>query len=165
MQRHSYRFVFSLSLFATTSCVFARQVPPQTPYLVDFATQITESLRKADLKSVVVADFVTPEGADLPQGRFFATQLSLEMQRLSGTLFVADAEQLKGALAAQKLESKDLSVAAFLKPVGKSLAVEAALTGTLDTTADRYILKVSIRRVADGGLPAFASFGKSWCVR
>src|SRR5260370_37813677 len=112
MYRYSWRFVFSLSFFGGAFCVFARKEPPQPPRLVDFANQLTESLRNANLKSVVVADFVTPEGADSPQGRFLSRQLSLEIQRHSDTLLVADPEQLRDALAAQKLETKDLSVAA-----------------------------------------------------
>jgi TonB family protein len=120
--------------------------------LDDLSKRISKELSKTKIGSVVVADFVSLNGADTSEGRYLALEFSQGLERHKKNFTVTDPKQLSSALASAQILAKDLSAPGILQQIGTSLQVSAVVTGTIETTPVEYSVRVSVQRVSDGSL-------------
>ncbi|HJX97228.1 MAG TPA: TonB family protein [Candidatus Acidoferrum sp.] len=144
-----------LSLFYLTACVLSGPVPAsQEPgqNLDDLAKRISKQISKAGISSVVVADFFGQDGSSSIQGRYLADEFSQRLERHKKGFVLIERQQLSSALSNAQLSANDLAAVDSLQRIGSSIQAEAVVTGTLGTTPAQYSLRLTVRRVKDGGV-------------
>lgn len=124
----------------------------QQPDLGDLAKRLSKQISKAGINSVAVADFVSLGGESLPQGHYLAGELSESLDKHKKNFVVAARSQWSEVPSHAQLLPKDLSTPEYLQRIGSSLQVDAVVTGMLETTPAKYLLKTTLRSVKDGAL-------------
>jgi TonB family protein len=146
-------------LFAYLACgvlfgpIAAGQEPGRD--VEDLAKHISKQIARAGMRSVVVADFVTPDGSRSMQGQYLADEFSERLERHQNSFTVADRKRLSSALRDTRLSANDLAATDSLQRIGNSLEAEAMVTGTVETAVAQYLVGVTVRRVKDGSVVAF----------
>lgn len=137
-------FLISCPLSAATS---------KSP-ISDFSTSLKRRLSENKVKSLVVADFTDPAGKPVPEGIYFADLLHLYLAEPPKKLTLANRDLLAHQLELRKLSSADLTSAETLHLLRDSIPSEALAFGTVDTTPQQILLKVSVKRISDQALVA-----------
>ncbi len=121
--------------------------------LDDISGQLGKEIAQANLRSVAVADFLTPDGKPSDLGWYLAAKFSDSwVQQHQGFLVLDRAE-----LPETKVSASDVRSSEALKQIGEKWGVAAIVTGSVDVLADHYVLTASVLRVADGTAVATAS--------
>ncbi len=121
--------------------------------LGDISGQLGKEIAQANLRSVAVADFLTPDGKPSDLGWYLAAKLSDGwVQRPQGFLVLDRAE-----LPETKVSAGDVRSSEALKQIGEKWGVASIVTGSVDVLADHYVLTVTVLRVADGTAVVTAS--------
>lgn len=118
--------------------------------LDDLAKGLSKEIQKAQLKSVVVADFVSKEGDASTLGQYLAGQFSERLDQHKKNFVVLDRDRLSEALRQAHLVSKDLTNMDSLQRVGSSLLVDAIVTGTLETNTNQCVLNITVHNAKYG---------------
>ena len=151
MRLHTWKLLDLLAL-VIASLFSGATTAAQQPDLEDLAKRLSKQISKAGINSVAVADFVSQAGESLPLGHYLAGELSESVDKHKKNFVVADRSQFSKVLSHAQLLPKDLSTPEYLQRIGSSLQVEAVVTGILETTPAKYLLKATIRSVKDGAL-------------
>lgn len=120
--------------------------------LDDLAKRVSKQVAKAGITSIVVADFVSPDGTGAKEGHYLAEEFSQRLEHFKKDFVVIDREQLASALSSAQLSAKDLSEAVSLERIGNSLRADSVAAGCLESSSDGYSVKVTVRRVKDGSI-------------
>jgi len=144
-----------LSLFYLTVCVLSgpasvSQEPGQD--LDDPAKRVGKQISKAGISSVVVTDFLGEDGSGSIQGKHLADEFSQRLERHKKNFVLIERQQLSSALSNAQLSANDLAAVDILERIGSSIQAEAVVTATLVTTPSQYSVRLTVRRVKDGGL-------------
>jgi TonB family protein len=143
------RFLVSLAVgFVFSASGIAGQVS-----LDDISSQLGKEIAQANLRSVAVADFLTPDGKPSDLGWYLAAKLSDSWLQRHQEFLILDRAELPDT----KVSANDLRSSEALKRIGEAWGVTAIVTGTVDISADHYLLTASVLRVADGAAIATAS--------
>jgi hypothetical protein len=143
------RFLVSLAVgFVFSASGIAGQVS-----LDDISGQLGKQIAQANLRSVAVADFLTPDGKPSDLGWYLAAKLSDSWLQHPQEFLVLDRAELPDT----KVSANDLHSSEALKQIGEKWGVTAIVTGTVDISADHYVLTASVLTVADGAAIATAS--------
>jgi len=118
----------------------------------DLANHIRKQIARAGIRSIVVSDFVTHDGAGSIQGQYLADEFSERLERHEKSFTVIDRKRLSSALSNAQLSANDLAATDSLQRIGNSLQAEAIVTGTLETAVAQYLVRVTVRRVKDGSV-------------
>lgn len=116
----------------------------------DFWDALAQQIADTKIHTLAVAEFVTPEGATSPRGKYLAGLLCENWLQHHRELVVVKPASFGEALAAQKLSLQELKTPESLKQIGKALGVEAIVSGSLTDTTDGYLLTVSVNAVSGG---------------
>jgi TonB family protein len=114
--------------------------------------QLADDIAKANVRSVIVADFLDPLGKPSTLGWYLADELSENWLANKQKFRVLDRSELKDT----KVESEDLS-AEMVKRLGSVWGVDAIVTGVVETSAEHFLVSTSIIRVADSSTIAAES--------
>src|SRR5580700_5463265 len=109
----------------------------------DLANHIRKQIARAGIRSIVVSDFVTHDGAGSIQGQYLADEFSERLERHEKSFTVIDRKRLSSALSNAQLSANDLAATDSLQRIGNSLQVEAIVTGTLETAVAQYLVRVT----------------------
>jgi TonB family protein len=145
--------MYLASLFLSQPIAIAQEPGRELEVL---SKRISKELTKTKIGSVVVADFVSLNGADTSEGRYLALEFSQSLERHKKHFTVTDPKQLSTALAGAQILAKDLNAPSNLQQIGTSLQVSAVVTGTFETTPIQYSVRVRAQRVTDGSVVASA---------
>jgi TonB family protein len=118
----------------------------------DLANHIRKQIARAGIRSIVVSDFVTHDGAGSIQGQYLADEFSERLERHEKSFTVIDRKRLSSALSNAQLSANDLAATDSLQRIGNSLQAEAIVTGTLETAVAQYLVRVTVRRVKGGSV-------------
>jgi TonB family protein len=121
--------------------------------LEDLADRLSRGITEAELRSVAVADFLTPDGKPSDLGWYLANPLSDRLLQQHEPFRVLS----RGDIEDTRLSATDLSVDGMLQRVGSVWGVDAIITGTVDNLPDHYLISASVRRVLDGAIITTAS--------
>jgi TonB family protein len=148
------------SFLAVTTPVVA-----QEPDLSGLANLLAERIASRKVRSVVVADFLSPLGAESPTGKYLAAKLTESWAQHDQKFSVLDREKLEAALTQQNETAKDLGDSRNLKGISKIVNADAIIVGTVEVLEDRFTLFISMRKLSDGmlvtsGEQSFSRSGK-----
>jgi TonB family protein len=130
------------------SCGASSRLP-----LEDLSKDLRHKISDGKLNSVVVADLLSPDGTPAAEGIYFADLISLYLAAQPPRKFtVIDRDVLSHKLAVHKLTMADLTSTETLNRVGLDLHVDAFALGTVEVSAQRLVLDVSIKRALDGNV-------------
>jgi TonB family protein len=136
-----------------TAFVFCGSCRADQVSLDSLSSQLGEEIARAHLRSVTVADFLTPEGKPSDLGWYLAAKLSDSwVQRHRDFLLLDRAELQDTRVSAQDLHSKDA-----LKRLGQAWGVDAIVIGSVDVSADQFLITAGVLRLDDGASIATAS--------
>ena len=121
--------------------------------LDDLTVQLGKEIGPANVRSVAVADFLTPDGKPCDLGWYLAAKLSDTWVQRHGEFRVLD----RADLPETKVSPADLHSTEALKRIGAAWGVDAIVTGTVEVSAERYLLTATVVRVGDGTAVATAS--------
>jgi len=151
-----YAWLFRVLLFAylAASLLLGPTAIGQEPGrdLDDLAKRISKQVAKAGISSIVVADFVSLDGTDAREGHYLAEEFSQRLDQYKMNFVVIGREQPAVALSSAQLPANDLSETVSLQRIGNLLHAEAVATGSLETSSDGYLVRVTVRRVKDGSI-------------
>jgi hypothetical protein len=137
--------------------VFAMVASPTVAARVnlgDLAEQVAAEITKAHLRSTAVADFLAADGQKSDLGGYLADKLSDSLLAKQDKAFrFLDRSELPDA----KVSADELASGQSLKRIGSIWGVETVVTGVVEISAQQYVVKTSLRRVADGTEIAVAS--------
>ncbi len=123
----------------------------QLPTLEDLASRLERDIAKSGKKTVMVVDFLGPQGGVPAVGSFLADRLSEALARGAKDFRVLDRSRLNAILEDQKVPASDaLNPDKIAKLVGPLVGAEIVITGNIQTTQDAVALSVSVRDVAAG---------------
>jgi TonB family protein len=149
------RLAFALSLLLTIfgTYLFAPccSATPRLP-VEELSKDLRHKISEGKLSSVVVADLLSPDGTPAAEGIYFADLISLYLAQHPKKFAVIDRDVLSHTLAAHKLTTADLASTESLNRVGLDLHVDAFALGTVEISAQRLVLDVSIKRALDGNV-------------
>jgi TonB family protein len=157
MKPYCSRFLLSCLLCILSQATSALPVFPQETKLDEVARKLAEQIKAAKIKSVVVADFTTSDGAASPQGKLLATQLSDYWVSHEESFSVVDKGRFSDMQTKQSLTAKDMDTLEVLQRIGSALNVDALVTGTLAPSSNQFVLNIFVRTVQDARLQASAS--------
>jgi TonB family protein len=144
-----------LSIFRMASFLaIAFPIVAQEPDLSGLANILADRIASRKVRSVVVADFLSPLGAESPTGKYMAAKLTESWAQHDQKFQVVERAKLEAALTQQKETAKDLGDSKTLKGLSKLLSAEAIMTGTVEVLEDRLVLYVSVRKLSNGTLVA-----------
>lgn len=147
--RHLRKFV--RALFFATALLAAPPAWAQLPTLDELSSRVGEDIAKSGKKTVIVLDFLSPEGAVPAVGPFLADRLSEALARTAKDFRVVDRSRLNAILEEQKVPVGDaLNPERIAKLVGALVGAEIVITGSVQTTPDTVALSVSVRDVTTG---------------
>jgi TonB family protein len=145
--------VVLFSVFTTVlTLIFSSPAAANRVNLDDLGNQLGQGIKKENLKSVTIADFLATDGSLSDLGWYLANRLSDSWLQHSPKFRVVDRSEL-----ATKILADDLRNAASLRRLGSIWGVEAIVTGSVDALPDHYQVTASVRRVADGAIIVTAS--------
>jgi len=122
--------------------------------LGNLAKRLSHQIEKDKIHSVVVADFVSLNGTQSVEGHYLAQELSQRLEHYKKNFAVTDRNQLSSALANARISPNDLNSPEILQRIGASLQADAIVTGTLEISPARYLVRVSVHSVKDGSIVA-----------
>jgi TonB family protein len=154
MKSHIRPLRVLLSVYLASGVLFGPIATGQEPGrdVDDLAKHISKQIARAGIKSIVVSDFVTHDGAGSIQGQYLADEFSERLERHEKSFTVIDRKRLSSTLSNAQLSANDLAATDSLQRIGNSLQVEAIVTGTLETAVAQYLVRVTVRRVKDGNV-------------
>ena len=132
-------FIFTLIL--NTSAVFAASYDTRIDAI---AKNLAEKIKTSGKKSVAVIDFTDLEGNVSEAGRFFAEELSADLQNKATGFQVADRTLFKGALKARQFSMPGILDAAAIRQIGQIADVDALITGVITPLGDEIRLSCKI---------------------
>src|SRR6266852_250586 len=147
--RHLRRLV--RALFFATALLAASPAWAQLPTLDELASRLGGDIVKSGKKTVIVLDFLGPQGGVPAVGPFLADKLSEALARTAKDFRVVDRLRLNAILEEQKVPVGDaLNPERIAKLVGALVGAEIVITGSVQTTPDTVALSVSVRDVSTG---------------
>jgi TonB family protein len=154
MKSHIRPLRVLLSAYLASGVLFGPIATGQEPGrdVDDLAKHISKQIARAGIKSIVVSDFVTHDGAGSIQGQYLADEFSERLERHEKSFTVIDRKRLSSTLSNAQLSANDPAATDSLQRIGNSLQVEAIVTGTLETAVAQYLVRVTVRRVKDGNV-------------
>ena len=139
------------ALFFATALLAASPAWGQLPTLDELSSRLGGDIAKSGKKTVIVLDFLSPEGAVPAVGPFLADRLSEALARTAKDFRVVDRSRLNAILEEQKVPVGDaLNPERIAKLVGALVGAEIVITGSVQTTPDTVALSVSVRDVSTG---------------
>ncbi len=119
--------------------------------LEELASALDAGMRTASVKSVTVADFLSSDGRSSDLAWYISGKLSDALRKdivdSNGPRFVS-----RGALADSKLTSEEMNSREALARTGAIWGVAAIVTGTVEISANKFIVKAVVRNVTDGAV-------------
>ena len=119
--------------------------------LDQLASALAGAMRTASVKSVAVADFLGTDGQNSELTWYLSGKLSDAIRKniseSGGPRFVS-----RAALTDPKVTAEELNSPEALARVGSVWGVAAIVTATVEFSADKYILKATVRKVSDGSI-------------
>lgn len=119
----------------------------------ELAERLASEITKADAKSVAVVDFLSASGQKSDLGWYLASKLSDDLLAKAKNFRILDRAELTDT----KISAEDVASPESLRRIGSTWGVETIVTGVVEISADQYLVAVTLRRAADGGLIATAS--------
>jgi TonB family protein len=115
------------------------------------ASALDAGMRKANITSVTVADFLGTDGRGNELTWYISGKLSDALRKdiaeRSGPRFVS-----RSALADSKITVEEMHSPEAFARVGDIWGVAAIVTGSVEFSADKYVVKAVVRRVVDGSI-------------
>jgi TonB family protein len=119
----------------------------------DLAGQLATELAKANVKSVAVADFLSSDGQKSDLGWYLARKLSHDLLARADSFRTLD----RAELADTKISADDLASPDLLNRIHILWGVLSIVTGVVETSSDRYLVTVTLRKATDGTVIATGS--------
>jgi hypothetical protein len=140
----------------STLCARPGDVEKHRVNLGELASLLDNGMRTAGVKSVTVADFLGVDGRSSDLTRYISGKLSDALRKdivdSNGPRFVS-----RSALADSKLTIEEMNSPEALVRTGAVWGVAAIVTGTVEISPDKYVVKATVRNVADGSAVLAAS--------
>jgi len=164
MTRNSIRQSFRiLALCLSILCLPARTwcARPGDPEkhrvnLDQLASTLIAGMRTAGVKSATVADFLGTDGHGSDLAWYVSGKLSDAISKdivdSNGPRFIS-----RGTLADSKLTVEEMNSREALARTAAVWGVAAVVTGTVETSNDKYVVKAAVRNVTDGSIVVQAS--------
>ena len=127
-------------------------LPARKSDLAALNQQLSNEIVRANLRFIVVVDFVSEQGEPSTLGWYLADELSENWLVKKPKFRVLDRSELKDT----KVVPEDLT-SEMVKRLGSVWGVDAIITGVVQSAPEHYTLSVSVRRVTDNTLAATES--------
>jgi len=114
--------------------------------------QLSSEIVRANLRSIIVVDFVSEQGKPSTLGWYLADELSENWIAKMPKFRVLDRSELKDT----KVTPEDLT-SEMVKRLGSVWGVDAIITGVVQSAPEHYTLSVTVRRVTDNTIAATES--------
>jgi hypothetical protein len=118
--------VLWLSVLVLQPTAAASQTPVQK-----LSAALRKNISEAKLKSVAVADFVTPDGTVSGAGIYFADILHLYLDEGPKKFHLVGRDSIARSLDSKKIEAAGPKSPEVLARIGEALGVDAIVTGTV----------------------------------
>jgi len=127
-------------------------LPARKSDLAALNQQLSNEIVKANLRSIIVVDFVSEQGKPSTLGWYLADELSENWLVKKPKFRVLDRSELKDTI----VTPEDLT-SEMVNRLGSVWGVDAIITGVVQTAPEHYALSVSVRRVTDNTIAATES--------
>jgi TonB family protein len=127
-------------------------LPARKSDLAALNQQLSNEIVRANLRSVIVVDFVSEHGEPSTLGWYLADELSENWLVKKPKFRIIDRSELKDT----KVTSEDLTPE-MVKRLGSVWGVDAIITGVVQNAPEHYALSVSVKRVTDNTIAAAES--------
>ncbi len=139
------------ALFLATALLAPSPARAQLPALDELASRLGGDIVRSGKKTVIVLDFLGPQGGVPAVGPFLADRLSEALARTAKDFRVLDRSRLNVILEEQKVPAGDaLNPTRVAKLVGPLVGAEIVITGSIQAAPDTLALSVSVRDVTTG---------------
>jgi TonB family protein len=144
-------FLSVLCFPVSTLCARPGDAEKHRVNLGELASTLDTGMRTAGVKSVAVADFLGADGSSSDLTWYISGKLSDAVRKdiadSNGPRFVS-----RGALADSKLTIEEMNSLEALARTAAIWGVAAIVTGTVEISADKYVVKATVRNVSDGSV-------------
>lgn len=120
-------------------------------HLEELASTLSSGVLAAGLNSLAVADFLTPDGRNTDLTWYVSGKLSDALRKNfpgpTGPAFYS-----RSVLSDPKITVEEMNSPEALTRIGSVWGVVAIITGTVEVSADKYIVKATVRNVTNGSI-------------
>jgi TonB family protein len=127
-------------------------LPARKSDLAALNQQLSDEIVKANLRSIIVVDFVSEQGKPSTLGWYLADELSENWLAKKPKFRVLGRSELKDTI----VTPEDLT-SEMVKRLGSVWGVDAIITGVVQTAPEHYTLSVSVRRATNNTIAASES--------